>query len=390
MENLYSPEERTLLTISFSQLKPACDQLITNPSKQNVNQLLKVLTETPPQAIQKLTHYILLPIELHLRNDSLKWELKLFLVQCMKSVLQKSVLEDLKKIQNLYTLLFLLISNDDGAEKLLLSSEEFLIEVLECVTVLMTSAGVAEFYQMSMHAQISFGIYKCVLIIKNVKASLVQGKAFNCLLALTQTHNECQSTPDKKQLVELVKKMLPGILSTCSQTVSVGALQHHSVVIGAVRTWSKIICLVMEDEDINSRDISIETLRSAWEGKLVLKPTDEWTSMADAKLKSTTDIITAARNHPHWRARLEISCACRDVLNTCRKNMTSSVNAMLETLIILSQDDMVQVSTPATQTLQVLFQSDNDCQLENLLQENLFELLQRLSCIIDTNGKRFY
>lgn len=386
MENLYTPEERTLLTISFSQLKPACDQLITNPSKQNMIQLLNVLTETPPQAIQKLTHYILLPVELHLRNDSLKWELKMYLVRCMNSVLQKSTLDDLKKIQNLYILLFLLISNGDGPEKLFMGSEEFLIEVLECVTVLMTSTGVAGFYDMKMQAQLSFGVYKCVLIIKNVRANLVQIKAFNCLLALIQTHDRCQSNPDKQQLVELVRKMLPGIISSCSQTVAVGALQHHSVVIAAVRTWGKVICLVMQDDDIHSRDVSIESVRSAWEKNLVLKPTDEWKSMADSKLKSTTEIITAARNHPHWRARLEISCACRDVLNTCRKNMISSVNAMLETLIILSQDDMLQVSTPATQTLQVLFQNDKDCQLENLLQENLFELFERLSCIIDTNG----
>ncbi|KAI5713207.1 hypothetical protein M8J75_014540 [Diaphorina citri] len=386
MENFFTPEERSLLTISFSQLKPACDQLITNPSKQNVNQLLKVLCETPPLAIQKLTHYLLLPIELHLRNNSLKWELKLYLLQCMKSVLQKSVLDDFKKIQSLYTLLFILISDGEGPEKLFITSEEFLIEVLECVTILMTSPSVTDFYQMNMHAQLSFGVYKCVLIIKNVKANLVQSKAFNCLLALTQTHDECQSKTDKQQVVELVRKMLPGIISCCSQTVSVGALQHHSVTIGAVRTWSKIICMAMKDEK-SCDNISIESVKAAYEGKLVSKSNDDWTSMADAKLKSTTDIITSARNHPHWRARLEVSCACRDVLNTCRKNMSSSVNTMLESLIILSQDDMTEVSAPATQSLKTLSQDDNDCQLENLLQENLFELLQRLSCIIDTNDE---
>lgn len=386
MENLFTPEERTLLTISFSKLKPVCDQLITNPSKQNVNQLLKVLKETPSQAIQKLTHYILLPIELHLRNDSLKWEVKLHLLQCMKSVLQKATLDDFKKIQNLYTLLFILISNEEGPEKLFISSEEFLIEVLECVTALMISPGVSDFYHMNMHSQLSFGVYKCVLIIKNVKANLVQCKAFNCLLALTQTHDECESKPNKQALIELVKKMLPGIVSCCSVSVSVGALQHHSVIVGAVRTWSKVICLVMKDEARSDQDISIESIRAAWEGKLISQPNDDWTHMADTKLKCSTDIITAARNHPHWRARLEVCCACRDVLNTCRRSMSSSVNAMLESLIILSQDDIPDVSAPATQTLQLLFQLDHDSQLENLLQENLFELLLKLSCIIDTNG----
>lgn len=385
MENSFSPEERTLLTISFAQLKPACDQLITNPSKQNVLNLLKVLTETHSHSIQKLTHYILLPIEVHLHNNSLKWELKLHLLQCMKSVLQKSSLDDFNKILKLYTLLFGLISHKDKSEKLFLPSEEFLIEVLECVTVLMTSARVTEFYRMEMHAQLSFGVYKCVLIIRNVNARLVQVKAFNCLLALTQTHDECQSKPDKQLLVELVKKMLPGLVSCCGQAISLGALQHHSVMISAVRTWSKVICLVMEDTN-TCDNISIESVRAAWERKLVLESCDEWTSMADAKLKSTTDIITTARNHPHWRVRLEMSCACRDVLNTCRRRMVSSVNALLETLIILSQDDMTEVSVPASKTLQVLFQADDDYKLENLLQENLFELLQKLSCIIDTNG----
>uniref|UniRef100_A0A8D9F7R6 TELO2-interacting protein 1 homolog n=1 Tax=Cacopsylla melanoneura TaxID=428564 RepID=A0A8D9F7R6_9HEMI len=387
MEQLLTSEEKTFLSISFSQLKPACDLLITNPSKQHVNQLLKILSETPPEAIQKLTHYILLPIELHLRNESLKWEVKLYLLQCMKLVLQKSTLDDIKKIQNLYSLLFLLISKEEGLDKLYMTSEEFLIEVLECVTTLMRSLGVAEFYQMSMHPQLSFGVYKCVLIIKNVKASLVQSKAFNCLLTLTQTHDECQSKPNKKELVDLIKKMLPGIVSCCSHAVSVGVLQHHSVTMGAVRTWNKVICLVMKDEDTSDKNISIEAVRAVWEDKVVTKPFDDWTSMADVKLKSSTDIIMAARNHPHWRARLEVSCACRDVLSTCRRTMPSSVNAMLETLIILSQDEMVEVSLPASQTLKHLFESDEHFQLENLLQENLFELLQRLSCIIDSNDE---
>ncbi|KAL1465710.1 hypothetical protein WDU94_005256 [Cyamophila willieti] len=384
---LLTSEEMTFLSTSFSQLKPACDQVITNPSKQHVNQLLKVLSETPPEAIQKLTHYILLPIELHLRNESLKWEVKLYLLQCMKSVLQKSTLDDIRKVQNIYSLLFLLISKEEGLDKLLMTSEEFLIEVLECVAALMTSSGVAEFYQMSKHAQLSFGVYKCVLIINNVKASLVQSKAFNCLLALTQTHDECQSKPNKQELVDLIKKMLPGIVSCCSHAVSVGALQHHSVTMRAVRTWGKVICLVMKDEGTSGMDISIEAIKAAWEGKVVSKTSDDWTSMADAKLKSSTDIITAARNHPHWRARLEVSCACRDVLSVCRRSMPSSVNAMLESLIILSQDDMVEVSSPASRTLQQFFESDEDFQLENLLQENLFELLQKLSCIIDTNDE---
>lgn len=47
-------------------LKPLCNNLLLNPTKQNVTKLQKFLPEIPPQVLQMYQNYILFPMELHL------------------------------------------------------------------------------------------------------------------------------------------------------------------------------------------------------------------------------------------------------------------------------------------------------------------------------------
>lgn len=53
----------------FRKLKPACDAFITEPNDLNTSRLNNVLTEVSSLDLERLQPYILIPLEIHLKNN---------------------------------------------------------------------------------------------------------------------------------------------------------------------------------------------------------------------------------------------------------------------------------------------------------------------------------
>lgn len=61
--------EREFFRKAFKCLKPVCDAFITEPNEVNTNLMKNALSMVPEVALENLHPYILIPLEIHLRND---------------------------------------------------------------------------------------------------------------------------------------------------------------------------------------------------------------------------------------------------------------------------------------------------------------------------------
>lgn len=75
----------------FRKLKPACDAFITEPNDVNSSRLKKVLAEVSSHDLERLQPYILIPLEIHLKNN--KYESLFFHIQLFSMIISNYYLD---------------------------------------------------------------------------------------------------------------------------------------------------------------------------------------------------------------------------------------------------------------------------------------------------------
>lgn len=68
----------TALKEIFTRMKPVCDVMMVNPSKENVAGYISIVNELGDEHIQELQQYLLYPLITHIRSRELKYVTFLF------------------------------------------------------------------------------------------------------------------------------------------------------------------------------------------------------------------------------------------------------------------------------------------------------------------------
>ncbi|VVC45407.1 Hypothetical protein CINCED_3A002913 [Cinara cedri] len=95
------------------------------------------------------------------------------------------------------------------------------------------------------------------------------------------------------------------------------------------------------------------------------------------------------REHKHWRVRLQLVSSCDVLLNKCIRSMKSSIINVIETIVILSDDEQFEVNKIANESvnkLHKIFDGQNKKSLIELLKESFYTLLSRIPRFIRTSS----
>lgn len=402
----------------FALLKPVCDSVVVSCNKKNVENLKNILSEIPPKALQNYQSYVLFPIEYQLAKTS-DGELKRHLVDCMAKLLNSTYVSSVKMLLSFCGLMYQAICSDNKSVPEINTSEELKLSVLTCVKVMFLrceSDVIYEVYSREYYPRLSSLIYICTQIAINDKHIPLRVAALQCLLVLTNVHDEADWTDDplRERARSVVMLMLPGIVSACVAVIRNMDTQNHAVTVAAAQVWSRVVSLVMEDtadnnesnriqmnklsepsviRKINTANIAkqseiniSEDLKEKVKKIQAQERNSEWLATNNKKLSKVTKEFVKLQTHNHWKVRRELAFGIKMLLSMCPRNLSSSVSNLVCAVIVLSQDDMPQVSNIGKQTLQWFA---NKCEQESgkslleMLENNFYSLLTRIPRILE-------
>nr|XP_018904502.1 PREDICTED: TELO2-interacting protein 1 homolog [Bemisia tabaci] len=379
---------------AFLVLKPVCDKVALSPSKSTLGDLKATIGSVPISGLLRLKDYVIFPLELHLHNHkNLSQETLISLVECLKAVLQRISLTELKNFLKLYSLLFSLISNPQNPELSKDVPEELKLSVVECVAELFIKSDpsvLVEFYSRPYYPKLSFGVYTCNQIVKNEKFHTLRVSALNCLMIMTGSLFDDEV---KKSCSNIVMLMLPGIVSLCQATAALNVTQNHQVTLMALRLWSHVVVLVMDDnlKVQKSDDRSLCKLETSTKEKIkqimdMQQRTEAWLADTSKNLAPVFENIVSVRSHSHWKVRHELAVASDRVVSNCLRTMQQSLMFLIDALIVLAQDEIDAVSNAAKTALHKFSQkceAENGKSLVENIEENFFHLVTKLPRIVN-------
>ncbi|XP_015606267.1 TELO2-interacting protein 1 homolog isoform X2 [Cephus cinctus] len=227
-------------------------------------------------------------------------------------------------------------------------------------------------------------------------------------MVLCQVHDQVDDDIVlRAQVADVIMLFLPGIASGLQEITLGSDIQGHKVTMMALRAWSRIISLVMEDipqeENIPSLDAvchvnisnSSDPLKCSLHAKGVAgmkelmqtaTRSQNWLDAAAIKLNVLIPSLRELTQHSHFKVRKELAESVRLLLNKCSRNMKPSFTELVEILISLSEDEVEEVNKIAKQALNDVNEkctaNQNSRPLIELLEENFYKLLTKLPRII--------
>ncbi|XP_066906562.1 TELO2-interacting protein 1 homolog isoform X2 [Halyomorpha halys] len=261
-----------------------------------------------------------------------------------------------------------------------------------------------QFFSRIYYSKLSAGVYVCTSIAKVEKYITLKVEALKCLMHLTQINSKYLNNENyKTQVADVVILMLPGLMSTCLETINSGETQNHKVIVLALRLWSNVLILVAEEtpneefldskKEINNGEISPKSRelgeRDGFLKKLMgTKRDSKWLENTDEHLMAMTESVVKVHNHQHWKVRNELSSSAFMILQHCGKNLPRCVGYLVEVLAILSQDDECSVAEQSTSYILQLCKKCEDSNIKSfveIVEENFLSLLFRLPRILHGN-----
>ncbi|XP_054267059.1 TELO2-interacting protein 1 homolog [Macrosteles quadrilineatus] len=373
--NQRSSDDDNINNAIFTALKPVCDQLIININDKSVSNFTYVLETLPSKAIQTFQSYICFPIELQILRSSSNQQKQLLIDLLRKDVLIRSDIDSVDVLLRISILLFKQIASSDQT-KVAEVSEELKLSVALCLTQLwksVTSSVLHDVYCKEKFPKISPVIYMLVQLARNEKCINLRVAALECLQVFCRVHNDasCDDAVLQSRVRDVVKLMFPGIMSCCLQVASEPATLNHKVTCANITLWSRVVVMMMDDTQSDAHA--------------------DWLTETAQKLTPVTEAVLRAQTHSSWQVRRDLALAMHNLLSVCSKNLSGSVGSLVCGLIVLSEDEMTQVSTPAHEgltQLSAVFLLDTGQPLLQLIESAFYSLLTRAPRIMQGTDER--
>ncbi|XP_065213108.1 TELO2-interacting protein 1 homolog [Planococcus citri] len=399
-----SEEHVNVINVAFAELKSVCDVIVKNPSAENCSEFVKVVEKTPSIAFKYLLEYSVFPLHLHLHNHIFK-KVKLSsntlidLLKCFKKVLSKTCLNSDTKFLEYSIVLLRIVLDFEEHEIIKDISEDVKYEVAECLMYLYKNIDDAllckiydPFERRYCHPQ---AVYFCTQVAKTEKLLKLRVLALKCLLVIARIDGEEYFSISDETLrynvLETIALMFPGIISACHMVITSDSLIHHNLFIVAIKVFSRIVTLIFENNsnqsiseiDFGSKVTALVSKTKVPEEKSTSKTsrlTEEWYEEATQKLSTCTKGFIPVCANLHCKVRLELVKSADLMLTKCSKNIKMFSTTLVEILIIMSCDNMNEVSNCARRSLKKLLDQDTESsqQIMEFLEENLCVLLDSI------------
>ncbi|XP_014259802.1 TELO2-interacting protein 1 homolog isoform X2 [Cimex lectularius] len=402
MEEL-SLEERLRFHKTFKTLKSACDKIALSPNKQSCKELNSALKGLDPAMISQFKSYIFFPIFIHLGNKKAqKRETVCHLLDSLQAVLEMTLVEESSHFWRIFSLILLQL-DDSKPETLLELPEELKLMVVKCLNTLLnkTSKTVLEdVYSRNYYPKISIAMYSCIQIAKSEKFITLRLEALQCLLTFIQAHEKYQDPDFKERVASIIMLMVPGIMSVCIEVVTNSITQNHKLILIAIQIWGRTIGLVMEDSllygpipkvfKMNPNTKPIDQLKpnTPEDMKMIIngqKRDKNWLETTGKMLSKVVVVMVQQMQHENWRVRKKLVLEIDYILSEASRSMVSSLNFLIDTLIILSQDEHIEVVKASKRVIEQFStkcDANKERKLMEIIEECLYALLTRLPRIL--------
>uniref|UniRef100_A0A2H8TQG4 TELO2-interacting protein 1 n=2 Tax=Melanaphis sacchari TaxID=742174 RepID=A0A2H8TQG4_9HEMI len=374
--------EKAQFQKSFSILKPACDAFITEPNDVNSKLLKNALEMVPEYTLTQLQPYVLIPLEIHLKAN--KSNCTINVLDVLTTLLKKTSISLWPTFMRIYKMLVEKLSQEKKPDIALNLSEDIKLSIIIALKLLVEKADIAVLNQMYNEVDckhVGYLIYICTIVIKKEKMNILRVETLKCIEILLSIWNKNIDSNICLKIIQKLIKFVPGVLSVCSIIVNATDIQHHSITVAALNLWSTITSLIICDEHV------IEDCNPYLEKSLCNDRNDDKKKLNDWIQENRTNFnlvathMTKTREHQHWRVRLQLVISCDVLLSKCTSSMKSSITSLIETLIVLSDDEQPEVEKLANESvdkLHKIFDGQNEKSLLELLEESFYVLLSRI------------
>ncbi|XP_046389481.1 TELO2-interacting protein 1 homolog isoform X2 [Ischnura elegans] len=341
---------------------------------------------------------------LHRMNVSVKT------VDCLSSLLAKTKVLEVDQLTRIFSELFRSISDPSLHKLAPNSSEELKISVTRCVKILISRSSheiLTEFYCERNIPLISHGIYFCLSLVKEELFVDLRVTALECLMHVCQVHGEEFSRygDSNVKIGHLLMFCFPGITLSLKIVICADEKQNHKITMAAIKAWSRVTAVVMEDAGISEADqfecsdwevSKNDLLAFLWrksEGKSGIdsrehklstlrgkERTKEWYAHASQSIQPVVSEICLLY-FSNWNVRLEMAKAAQ-LLLTCSRNLKECVPSLVGALLILSEDEMpavAQMSKAALETFAKEFNEGKSFTLIEVMEDHFLKVTHKLS-----------
>ncbi|XP_071442976.1 TELO2-interacting protein 1 homolog [Hetaerina americana] len=395
--------------VAFSLLSPLCQQLMKSATEDTVLKLNALIGDTPPETLQVYRRYILMPLCLSLKKKCVRLNVKIHIVDCLSTCIQKTKVVELDQFMRIFLELFGLICDPTLLNIDPNIPEELKLSVLKCVAVLIVNASnkvLDDFYCEKSMPLISHGIHCCLKLAQEELFIDLRIAALDCLLHVCQVHrgNHPNEIDANDKVGHILMICFPGITLGLKKVICADEKQNHKITMLAIRAWSRITSQVMggcftseadeaDDDDwvasktdllafidknkqscnSDSRKLMLNTLKEK-------RRTKEWYSCASRSIFPILDEICLLY-FSNWNVRMEMVSAA-ELLLTHSRNMKECVPSLVGVLLILSEDEMAVVSDKSKGVLDAFaknFDANHSHTLIEVMGDHFLKVTQKLS-----------
>ncbi|XP_043474173.1 TELO2-interacting protein 1 homolog isoform X2 [Leptopilina heterotoma] len=405
--------EITTMDEAFNLIKPLCDRLLNHPNIENAIQVAKVAEKCSNTILENLMEYVMIPVTMHLFNKDMSKDVKQQLLNTMRIVISKTRITKINVLNHYFVCVISEIFTPSKAEMLIPFHEELKESAILCIKCLIercTTDVLELLYTPKNVPKLSNGVFLCILIARTEKSRTLRIAAIETVMVLLQVHDAADNKDIvfRSQVADSVMVILPGVSSGLLEVATGSDIQGHKLTIIAIRSWSRIIALVMEDSveleseplldsickksEISTKQFQ-KTLKfqKSEDVKTYIesaKRTPEWFQFASNKLNILMNELNTLASHSHFKVRRELAVGINLLLTKCPRNMKPSFSKLIEILITLSEDESEEVVNTAKFGLNSIsakcYEEKGMKSLVELFEDNFYKLLTTLPRIMRT------
>ncbi|XP_064079080.1 TELO2-interacting protein 1 homolog [Macrobrachium nipponense] len=367
--------------------------------------------------ISQMKEYLVFPLFIVLKSGKkLSWTMQEELVRCLLIVLRQSSIDDFSFFQNIFTELFILLTNKSDPQKGNNLSEECKQLVLTTITTVIhnsTEKVLEKIISNDFRPQLGHAVFICLKLAQEEKNRSLRIEAIVCLSALGQKKFFTNISEAKQDnLSSTFTNFLPGIVTGLAKIANGDEKQGHKITCAAIDAWVYFVVLVMRDDflkekvsnleenetvsELRNKLFKVENLNNKTKtstekkNKFYIPGPDEETSLklpsvdinrkwiheTAGKLIILIQSMIKLVSHPHWKVRLSLIQFAEKLICSCHRSLTGAVVLALQLIITLRSDDIVDVGTSAQNSLLSVMNVIGYENRRSSIQKGMYELLE--------------
>ncbi|XP_028154357.2 TELO2-interacting protein 1 homolog [Diabrotica virgifera virgifera] len=368
---------------TFYRFKIACQRMVENPNDEtNLEQLNKLVKNASKNCIKVVQPTVLAsfyPIIKAISVEDTRFGSKFIhkLIDTLTDVFEKSIIDKMGIFFNMYSLLLYVIY-DSRENRVLPIPEEMKLSVMLCTKALARSVStdlLPELYNKVNAPKLCQMIYVALELAKFEKLRSLRIAAMECIMCIAQVFDD-ENFHDivlRRQLAEVFMFFLPGIASGILKILLEDSKVGSKVQAVALKTWGRIVTLVMQNYDATSsvpniveftrsvkndyskdKDTPIKKCTNNAEVTEYIETTKlnkKFYVSTDQKLQMVVKDFYKVLHCADEQVRLELLNMCQIIMNNCLGTMPLSSSHLIEIVISLTEDADKEVSKKSTQIL---------------------------------------